>query len=104
MESGPKLYQTRIIFKGICIACIVSLAAGWLTRELLTGKVDPANKAAAYILDLTLFIMLSILSILGSKRWRNNELSPAAKRILVISVIFLIAFFILGWRSDLSLQ
>lgn len=101
MESGPQLYQTRTILKGVCIAFIVSLAAGWLTRELLIGQVSSANKAAAYILDLTLFIMLSVLSILGSKRWRNNELSPAAKRILIISVIFLIAFFILGWRSDL---
>ena len=104
MESGPQLCETHTIFKGVGIAFVVSLAAGWLTRELLNGKVDSADKAAAYILDLTLFIMLSVLSVLGRKRWRNNELTPAAKRILVISTVFLVIFFIVGWRSDLSLQ
>jgi hypothetical protein len=104
METGPPLYKTTAIAKGVCIAFIVSLAAGWLTRELFTGKVDPANKAAAVILDLTLLIMLSVLAILGAKRWRDNELSPAAKRLLVVSGVFLIVFFILGWRSDLSLR
>ena len=104
METGPPLYKTHAVAKGVCIAFVVSLAAGWLTRELLTGKVDPADKTAAYILDLTLFTMLSVLSILGAKRWRNNELSPVAKRLLILSGVFLIVFFILGWRSDLSLQ
>jgi len=99
MENGPSLSQTRTVVKGVCVAFIVSLAAGWLTRELLGGKMDPANKAAAYILDLTFLIMLSVLSVLGAKRWRNNELSPAAKRLLIISVVFLVVFFALGWTS-----
>lgn len=90
--------------KGVGLCFVVSLAAGWLTRELLTGKVDAANKAAACILDLTLLVMLAVLTIVGAKRWRNHQLTPAAKRILVLSVGFLLVFFIVGWRCDLSLR
>lgn len=103
MEEGPALCQTHTIVKGVGIAFVVSLAAGWLTRELFGGKIDAANKAAAYILDLTLLVMLAALSLVGAKRWRDKELSSAAKRILVISFVFLVVFFVLGWKSDLSL-
>jgi hypothetical protein len=90
--------------KGVGLCFVVSLAAGWLTRELLSGKVDPANKIAACILDVTLVAMLAVLTNVGTKKWRNHQLTQAAKRILVLSVIFLIVFFVVGWRSDLSLK
>jgi len=90
--------------KGVGICFVVSLAAGWLSRELLSGRIDPANKAAAYILDLTLLAMLLVLTVLGAKRWKANRLTAAAKRLLIISVVFLIVFFIVGWKSDLTLK
>ena len=43
-------------------------------------------------------------AVLGAKGWRANQLTPAAKRLLIISVVFLIVFFIVGWKSDLSLK
>jgi hypothetical protein len=90
--------------KGVGICFVLSLAGGWLSRELLAGKIDPANRAAAYILDITLLVMLSTLTIVGVRRWKRNQLTPAAKRLLLLSVIFLIVFFIIGWRSDLTLN
>ncbi len=104
MGTVHNIYDAWKTAKGVCLCFVLSLAAGWLTRELLTGKVDPADKAAAYILDLTLLVMLAVLTILGTRRWRNHQLTPAAKRILVLSVAFLILSFIVGWRSDLSLK
>ena len=104
MERDHDILGAWKIAKGVGICFVVSLSAGWLSRELLNGIIDPANKAAAYILDLTLLIMLLVLTVLGVKRWRANQLTPAAKRLLIISVVFLIVFFIVGWKSDLTLK
>lgn len=104
MEDDRNILSAWETAKGVGISFVVSLAAGWLSRELLTGNIDPANKAAAYVLDLTLLVMLLVLTVLGAKRWRTNQLTPAAKRLLIISVLFLIVFFIVGWKSDLSVK
>src|SRR5437867_4281068 len=101
METPPDIVHAPHIAKRVFIPFVVSFAAGWLTRELLAGNLNPANKAAAYILAITLFVMLSVLAVLGTNRWRNNQLTPAAKALLLFSGVFLIVFFILGWRSDL---
>ena len=55
MERDQNILGAWETVKGVGISFVVSLAAGWLSRELLTGKMDPANKAAAYILNLTSF-------------------------------------------------
>ena len=104
MDSNTSVYHAWHIAKGVGISFVVSFSAGWLTRELLTNKIDPANKAAAYILDLTLLVMLAVLAVLGAKRWRRNQLTPAAKRLLIVSMVFLIVFFVLGWTCDLTLK
>jgi hypothetical protein len=104
MERDHDIIHGWETAKGVGLCFVLSMCAGWLSRELLGGKIDPSNKAAAYILDLTLLVMLLVLTVLGVKRWRANQLTPAAKRLLIISVAFLIAFFVLGWKSDLSLQ
>jgi hypothetical protein len=104
MESDQNILSARKTAKGVGLCFVLSLAAGWLSRELLGGKIDPANKAAAYILDLTLAAMLLVITVLGTKRWRANQLPPMAKRLLIVSSVFLIVFFIVGWKSDLSLK
>jgi ACR3 family arsenite efflux pump ArsB len=104
MEGDQNILSAWKTAKGVGLCLVLSLAAGWLSRELLSGKIDPANKAAACILDLTLLVMLLVLTVLGARRWRGNQLTPAAKRVLIISGVFLIVFFILGWKSDLSLR
>ena len=104
MGTIRDIYNAWETAKGVGLCYVLSLAAGWLTRELQTGKVDPANKAAAYILDLTLLVMLGVLTVVGARRWRSHQLTPAAKWILVLSVGLLIVFFIVGWRCDLSLK
>lgn len=105
MEDNPNnILSAWHAAKGVGLSFVLSMVAGWLSRELLCGKIDAANKAAAYILDLTLLVMLAVLTVLGSKRWRANQLTPSAKRLLVISVLFLIVFFIVGWKSDLKLN
>ncbi|SRR5216683_2005817 len=104
MESDPGILSAWKIAKGVGLCLVLSLAAGWLSRELLSGEMDPANKAAAYILDLALFIMLLVLTVLGGRRWRNDQLTPAAKRVLILSGAFLIVFFVVGWKCDLSLK
>jgi hypothetical protein len=104
MEHDNDLLGAWETAKGVGLCFVLSMCAGWLSRELLNGIIDPANKAAAYILDLTLLIMLLVLAVLGVKRWRANQLTPAAKRLLIISIVFLIVFFIVGWKSDLALK
>jgi hypothetical protein len=104
MESDPAILSAWKIAKGVGLCFVLSLSAGWLTRELLNGKMDPANKTAAYLLDLTLFVMLMVLTVLGAKRWRNDQLTPAGKRMLILSGVFLIVFFVVGWKCDLSLK
>src|SRR5438874_11421089 len=104
MESDPGILSAWKIAKGVGLCFVLSLAAGWLSRELLNGKMDPANKAAAYILDLALFAMLMVLTVLGWKKWRDDQLTPAGKRMLLLSLVFLIVFFVVGWKCDLSLK
>jgi hypothetical protein len=104
MERDHDILGAWETAKGVGLCFVLSLSAGWLSRELLNGKIDPANKAAGYILDLTLLVILLVLTVLGAKRWRANQLTPAAKRLLIISVVFLVVFFIVGWKSDLSLK
>ena len=104
MAQNPNLYHAWHLAKGVAIAFVVSFAAGWLTRELLTGKMSAENKAAAFILDLTLFVMLSVLLVLGAKRWKSNQLTQAAKSTLILSIVVLILMFIVGWASDVSLK
>jgi uncharacterized membrane protein len=104
MEGDQNILSAWKTAKGVGLCFVLSMAAGWLSRELLGGKIDPANKAAAYILDLTLVVMLFVITVLGAKRWRANQLTPGAKRLLILSGAFLIVFFILGWKSDLSLK
>lgn len=104
MSTVHEIYDAWKTAKGVGLCFVLSLAGGWLSRELLSGKIDPANRAAAYILDLTLLAMLAALAVVGARRWRRDQLTPAAKRLLVLSVLFLIVFFIIGWRSDLSLN
>jgi hypothetical protein len=104
MGTAREIISAWKISKGVGFCFVLSLASGWLTRELFFGNIDPANKAAAYILDLALVVMVLILGILGTVRWRRHELTPTAKRILVISIVFLVVFFIVGWRSDISLK
>ncbi len=104
MGAVRNIYDAWETAKGVCLCLVLSLAAGWLSRGLLTGKVDSVDRVAGYILDLTLLVMLSVLSILGARRWRDNRLTPAAKRLLVLSIAFLILFFVMGWNSDISLR
>lgn len=104
MESEPNILSAWKTAKGVGLCFVLSLAAGWLSRELVGGRMDPANKAAAYILDLSLLVMLLVLTVLGTKRWKNGQLTAGAKRILVLSAVFLIVFFVVGWKSDLSLN
>jgi hypothetical protein len=104
MEGDQNILTAWKTAKGLGLCFVLSLAAGWLSRELLSGKIDPANKAAAYILDLTLVVLLLVITVLGAKRWKANLLTPGAKRLLIISGVFIIVFFIVGWRSDLSLK
>src|SRR5438105_9966957 len=104
MENDPDLLSAWKIAKGVGLCFVLSLSAGWLSRELLSGKMDAANKAAAYILDLALFVMLLVLTVLGARRWRNDQLTPAGKRMLILSGAFLIVFFVVGWKCDLSLK
>ena len=104
IQTDPDILSAWKIAKGVGLCFVVSLVAGWLSRELLSGKMDPANKAAAYILDLALLVMLLMLTVLGGRRWRNNQLTPAGKRILILSGTFLIVFFVVGWKCDLSLK
>jgi hypothetical protein len=102
---GHDIHDAWKTAKGVGICLVVSLAGGWLTRELFSGKIiDPADRAAAYILDLTLLVMVGVLVVLGVRRWKRDELTPAAKRLLVLSFLFLVIFFIVGWRSDLKLS
>src|SRR5215216_6648402 len=103
MNTVRQIHDAWKTAKGVGICFVLSLAGGWLSRELLTGKIDPANRAAAYILDLTLLVMLTALTVVGVQRWRRDQLTPAAKGLLLLSLFFLIVFFIIGWRSDLSL-
>jgi hypothetical protein len=104
MGTVHEIHDAWKTAKGIGLSFVMALAGGWLTRELLGGKIDPANRAAAYILDLTLLAMLVVLVLVGARRWRRGQLTPAAKRLLVLSGVFLIVFFVIGWRSDLSLN
>ena len=104
MGTIYNIYGAWKTAKGVCLCYVLSVAGGWLTRELAGGKIDPANRAAAYILDLTLLVMLAVLVVIGARRWRRDQLTPAAKRLLVLSLVFLIVFFVIGWRSDLSLN
>ena len=104
MESDPGILSAWKIAKGVGLCFVLSLAAGWLSHELLNGKMDPANKAAAYILDPALLVMLMVLTVLGRKKWRDDQLTPAGKRMLILSLVFLIVFFVVGWKCDLSLK
>lgn len=104
MRSHTNILSAWKTAKGVGLCFVLSLAAGWLSRELFNGKIDSADKAAAYILDLALLIMLLVLAVMGVRRWKNDQLTPAAKRVLIVSGAFLIVFFIVGWESDLSLS
>jgi hypothetical protein len=104
MGTVHEIHNAWKTAKGVGLCFVLSLASGWLTRELFFGKIDPANKVAAYILDLTLVVMVTALVVVGAKRWSRHELTPAAKRVLVLSIGFLVVFFIVGWKSDLSLK
>jgi uncharacterized membrane protein YtjA (UPF0391 family) len=104
MEHDKTIIGAWHTAKGVGICFVVSLAAGWLSRELLFGNIDPANKAAAYILDLTVLVVLLVLTVLGAKRWKANQLTPAAKRLLIISVVLLVVFFIVGWNYNPSVK
>jgi len=104
MGAVHDIYDAWKTAKGVSLCFVLSLAAGWLTRELSAGNIDSANTAAAYILDLTLFVILCILSIGGAVKWRSNQLTPAAKRIVILSLGMLIVFFVVGWNSDISLE
>lgn len=81
MRTDHEIYDAWETARGVSLCFVLSLAAGWLTRELFAGEIDPANKAAAYILDLTLLVMLAVVMIVGGRRWSHHQLTSAAKRI-----------------------
>ena len=68
MGTAHTIYSAWKTAKGVGLCFVLSFAGGWLTRELFYGKIDPANKAAAYILDLTLLVMLAALMIVGGQK------------------------------------
>jgi hypothetical protein len=92
------IYGGGLKAKGFAIACVASLAAGWLSRELVHGKISGDTRLAAYILDGTVAAMLVFLSVVGARRWVAGRLSTKEKLTTGSALLLFAVFFAMGWK------
>ncbi len=92
------IYGGGLKAKAFAIACVASMAAGWLSRQLVHGKVSADDRVAAFILDGTVVAMLALLSVLGVRRWLAGSLSTKEKLTTATALLLLAVFFAVGWK------
>jgi hypothetical protein len=88
--------------KAVCIAFVLSLAAGWLSRKFIQGHISADDKAALVILLITVLTIIGIFCTLGIRRWRRGQLSTTEKVFMVASLVLLVVMYITGWCSDIG--
>jgi len=88
--------------KWIGVSYVLSLAAGWLTRKLVNGKISSDDKAALAVLLVTVLTLVIVLCTVGIRRWKTGALGPAEKRVMVISLIIYLLMFTIGWFVNIG--
>src|SRR5215510_9814168 len=83
--------------KWIGMSYLLSFVSGWLTRQMVEGKIKPEDKAALFILLATVLTLMIVLGTVGMRRWRNGELSMWERRLMYFSLSMYPLLLILGY-------
>jgi cytochrome bd-type quinol oxidase subunit 2 len=87
--------------KWIFVTYLLSLLAGGLAHGTTRGRLDDANRAAMFIVLVTMLAFIIALCAVGFRRWKKGMLDASDKPFVVFSLVMYPVLFAMGWLLNI---